>query len=464
MNNNFVIDDLAASATYAVTSSNLLIDDISGVWDADNNLLKFSFTETTHDENTDDDFVFGKKQRSGVWSLAKYKLSSFISSVSGNSITWNRGFFFNFLSALRGQYDVSGGVVSKDTYDTQKAALQQSIDNVASSNQIILNSAKNYTDGKTTANEVYSKALPSSPTSGAAIDIVQGDTLSGIITKIYRWITQFKVATGIKVSKDFAPATQRADINNNDTVDSALRKIQYWFNNIELSLSADWQPSQDNSDVKAGDDFQDAFAKLQGKFNHIYKNGLRFSNFSNGESWVDSHGVGSNACDSSIYSGTLGIDHSVSVAGLGYRNKSREAELSTEDTNIRNFVAGVAGIASNNASNPCDTFGGYFVKLKALGLYLRARRVSASTLLSSTDDIITCYNTENDISVTLPNSPMCGKVVIVVQINSREVTVVSEDKKIRVADQNLTSTTVGGAGKMAILLFDGQLWSCVKIG
>lgn len=464
VNNNFVIDDLAASATYAVTSSNLLIDDISGVWDADNNLLKFSFTETAHDGNTNDDFIFGKKQRGGVWSLAKYKLSSLISAVKGNSVTWNKGIFFNFNAALSSKTDVVGGVVGKNTYDSEKATMNQNIANVAASNQAILNTAKNYADSKVAPSAIYSKALPSAPTSGAAIDIAQGDTLSEIITKIHRWITQFKVATGIKVSKDFAPATQKADINNNDTVDSALRKIQYWFNNIELSLSADWHPSKDNSDVKAGDDFQDAFAKLQGKFNHIYENGLRFSKFSNGESWVDSHGVGSSACDSSIYPGSFAIDDSVSVAGLGYRNKSREAELSTDDTNIRSFVAGVAGAASNNASNPCDTFGGYFEKLKALGLYLRARRVLASTLLSSTDDIITCYNTENDISVTLPNSPMCGKVVIVVQINSREVTVVSENKKIRVADQNLTSTTIGGAGKMAILLFDGQLWSCVKIG
>ena len=68
VNNNFVIDDLAASATYIVTSSNLLIDDISGVWDATNKRLKFSFTETAHDGNTDNDFVFGKKQRGGVWS------------------------------------------------------------------------------------------------------------------------------------------------------------------------------------------------------------------------------------------------------------------------------------------------------------------------------------------------------------------------------------------------------------
>lgn len=245
VNNNFVIDDLAASATYAVTSSNLLIDDISGVWDSDNNLLKFSFTETAHDGNTDNDFVFGKKQRSGVWSLAKYKLSSFISSVAGNSITWNKGFFFNFLSALRGQYDVSGGVVSKDTYDTQKAALQQSIDNIASSNQAILNSAKNYTDGKTVANEVYSKALPSSPTGGTAIDIARGDTLSGIITKIQRWINQFKTAAGIKVGQSFSPSSSRASINNNDTVQSALEKTQKAINDVSTSSGIDVNTTSD---------------------------------------------------------------------------------------------------------------------------------------------------------------------------------------------------------------------------
>ena len=281
VNNNFVIDDLAASATYAVTSSNLLIDDISGVWDADNNLLKFSFKETAHDGNTDNDFVFGKKQRSGVWSLAKYKLSSFISSVTGNSITWNKGFFFNFLSALRGQYDVSGGVVSKDTYDTQKAALQQSIDNVASSNQAILNSAKNYTDGKTAANEVYSKALPSSPTSGTAIDIVQGDTLSGIITKIYRWIAQFKVATGIKVSQSFAPTSTVQAINNNDTVDSALRKVQKHLNDIPIvktgedikSGTQDWE-SHENPVFNYKDNVFVTLSKIISKFGKIRRDDL----------------------------------------------------------------------------------------------------------------------------------------------------------------------------------------------
>lgn len=237
VNNNFVIDDLAASATYIVTSSNLLIDDISGVWDATNKRLKFSFAETAHDGNTDNDFVFGKKQRGGVWSLAKYKLSALISAVTGNSVTWNKGIFFNFNSALNAKTDVAGGVVGKNTYDSEKATMNKNITNVAASNQAILNTAKNYTDSKVVPSEIYSKTLPSAPTSGTAIDIAQGDTLSGIITKIHRWITQFKVATGIKVSQNFVPASSVQPINNNDTVDSALRKVQKNLDDISSRIT-----------------------------------------------------------------------------------------------------------------------------------------------------------------------------------------------------------------------------------
>lgn len=236
VNDNFIIDDLAASATYVVTSSNLLIDDVSGVWDATNKRLKFSFSETAHDGNTDNDFVFGKKQRGGVWSLAKYKLSALISAVTGNSVTWNKGIFFNFNAALNNKTDVAGGVVSKNTYDSEKATMNQNIANVAASNQAILNTAKNYTDNKVVPSEIYSKTLPSAPTSGTAIDIAQGDTLSGIITKIHRWIAQFKVATGIKVSQSFAPSLSLQDINNDDTVDSALRKVQKQINHLNEGI------------------------------------------------------------------------------------------------------------------------------------------------------------------------------------------------------------------------------------
>ena len=245
VNNNFVIDDLAASATYIVTSSNLLIDDISGVWDATNKRLKFSFAETSHDGNTDNDFVFGKKQRGGVWSLAKYKLSALISAVTGNSVTWNKGIFFNFNSALNAKTDVAGGVVGKNTYDSEKATMNQNITNVAASNQAILNTAKNYTDGKVVPSEIYSKALPSAPTSGTAIDIAQGDTLSSVVTKIQRWINQFKTATGIKVGQSFSPSSTRASINNNDTVQSALEKTQKAINDVSTSSGIDVNTSSD---------------------------------------------------------------------------------------------------------------------------------------------------------------------------------------------------------------------------
>ena len=250
INNNFVIDDLAASATYIVTSSNLLIDDISGVWDATNKRLKFSFAETAHDGNTDNDFIFGKKQRGGVWSLAKYKLSALISAVRGNSVTWNKGIFFNFNSALKAKTDVAGGVVGKNTYDSEKAAMNQNITNVAASNQAILNTAKNYTDSKVVPSEIYSKALPSAPTSGAAIDIAQGDTLSSVVTKIQRWINQFKTAKGIKVERSFSPSSERAPINDNDTVQSALEKTQKAINDVSASSGIDVNTSSDFPSIK----------------------------------------------------------------------------------------------------------------------------------------------------------------------------------------------------------------------
>jgi len=90
---NILIDDLGTNVQYHVTSSNLSIDDVIGVFDVVNKKLVFQFNEQTPDY-TADDYILGKVKRNNVWSLAKYKLSSFLSKVTGNSITWNGGFFF----------------------------------------------------------------------------------------------------------------------------------------------------------------------------------------------------------------------------------------------------------------------------------------------------------------------------------------------------------------------------------
>ena len=237
-NNNLIIDDLAASSTYVVNSNNLLIDDTLGVWDSSTNKLKFTFndinTVTTNISNTL--LLYGKHASTFI----KVRVYRLISSVAGNSITWNNGFFFNFLSNLRGQYDVEGGVTSKSKHDTDKAALQQNIDNVAASNQQILTSAKNYTDGEVVNTKIYGKAIPTSPTSGTATDIIAGDTLTTIINKIHRWINQFKTAEGIKLSKNFVPASSVQSVNNNDTVDSAFRKVQKSIDDINENISGEF--------------------------------------------------------------------------------------------------------------------------------------------------------------------------------------------------------------------------------
>ena len=237
-NNNLIIDDLAASSTYVVNSNNLLIDDTLGVWDSSTKKLKFTFndinTVTTNISNTL--LLYGKHASTFI----KVRVYRLISSVAGNSITWNNGFFFNFLSNLRGQYDVEGGVTSKSKHDTDKAALQQNIDNVAASNQQILTSAKNYTDGEVVNTKIYGKAIPTAPTSGTATDIIAGDTLTTIINKIHRWINQFKTAEGIKLSKNFTPASSVQSVNNNDTVDSAFRKVQKSIDDINENISGEF--------------------------------------------------------------------------------------------------------------------------------------------------------------------------------------------------------------------------------
>ena len=226
-NGNFVIDDLASSSVYVVTSSNLLIDDIRGAWDAVNKRLEFNFTETAQDENSGNDFLFGKKQRAGIWSFAKYKLSQLVSSVTGNSISWNRGIFFNFNSAINSQKDVAGGVVGKDAYDIDIANMQQSIDNAAADIQSALATAKNYTDSEVTATKIYNKQLPTAPTAGTATEIAQNDTLTLIITKIQRWIWQLKAGDGIQVTSMGMVEPEEGSIYPTDTIFTAIKKLLY---------------------------------------------------------------------------------------------------------------------------------------------------------------------------------------------------------------------------------------------
>lgn len=265
---NILIDDLGTNIQYHVTSSNLQIDDVVGVFDVTNRKLVFQFKEQTPDF-TADDYVLGKIQRNNIWSLAKYKLSTFLSKVTGNSITWNGGFFFSFSDALKNVLDKAGGVVSKTTYDSDKDQLVASINNVGKENQNIIQNAHNELIEATTADVIYSKKLPSLSTDGAPVDVLMGDTLLNIISKIQRYINKFKYSSGIRIDANFADATSGQYVNNNDTVKSAFQKIQYWVkklktgNNINVSSKEYQSLNSLPENITEDDDLTTAIAKLE---------------------------------------------------------------------------------------------------------------------------------------------------------------------------------------------------------
>lgn len=232
---NILIDDLGTNVQYHVTSSNLSIDDVIGVFDVVNKKLVFQFNEQTPDY-TADDYILGKVKRNNIWSLAKYKLSSFLSKVTGNSITWNGGFFFNFNNAIHNILDQSGGVVAKDTYDIDLQNLNAAINNVGEENQSIIESTNQAITNATSDAAIYDKKIPSVDTSGAPINVAAGDKLITIISKLQKWVNQFKTATGIRISQTFVKAPGGQSINNNDTVESAFGKVQ---GNLDKILEED---------------------------------------------------------------------------------------------------------------------------------------------------------------------------------------------------------------------------------
>lgn len=261
---NILIDDLGTNIQYHVTSSNLSVDDVTGVFDETNKKLVFRFNETVPDF-TADDYVLGKVQRNNVWSLAKYRLSSFLSKVTGNSITWNGGFYFNFGTTLRNYLDKKGGVVSKDTYDADIKVLATSIQNVGKANQEIIQNAKTNTENATTPTAIYDKELPNSlETGGEAIDVAKGDKLVTIVSKFQRYINRFKYATGISLSDKFTSLDKGGEVSNNDTVETAIAKLQNQQSNLRFSLPQDWKPNtQTHFNINAGDGYDYAFSKIE---------------------------------------------------------------------------------------------------------------------------------------------------------------------------------------------------------
>lgn len=266
---NLLIDDLGTNVQYHISSDNLLIDDLGGVWDKTTNKLIFQFSDFTPNNSTD--YLLGKARSGNKWVLAKFAISKFLSNVNGNSLTWNNGLFFNFKYAIASILDKEGGVVSKKVYDKNLFSIQNSLSSISKENQTIIQNTRRLITYGTSDDVIFRKKNTKDiDIATAPGDVIKGDTLFTIVSKFQRWINRFKYATGIQLSRSFADAKKKQYINNNDTVESALGKVQYMLKNPtdSYSLPEGWTDSYpeegwETGDLpKAGDSFDTAFRKL----------------------------------------------------------------------------------------------------------------------------------------------------------------------------------------------------------
>ena len=223
---NILIDDLSASIQYHVTHQNLLIDDVHGVFDTVNKRLVFEFSEVSAVNFVGEDYVLAERKVNNVWSLFKIRFSKLLSTTSGNAITWDNGFYINFTQRFTNMLDVTGGAVSKATFDSTVASIRTDLTNVSNNQQSMAEQAAAAIDAAVTDDMIFGKRLPSEPdTSTGPADILEGDTLQMIVNKIQRWFNSLKWATGIGLSDDYAEATDNFNVNNNDSVETAISKL-----------------------------------------------------------------------------------------------------------------------------------------------------------------------------------------------------------------------------------------------
>lgn len=230
---NIVIDDLGHGKSYVISSDNLLIDDVNGVYDEVNNKLVFSFQEEVP-TTAADYLIFGKARINNVWKLVKYRVNRFLSTENGNSIQWRNGFFFDFLNSLRALYDQPGGIVSKTAFDNNAAQVNNQIQNVANNIQNVVNQSTQAVNAATTDAQIYDKQIPVNPNdSFQPVDIAQGDSLLTIIRKIARFIHKFSTAKGITMPPDYTESSTVQVVSNQDNVSTAIGKLAYAVRNLQ---------------------------------------------------------------------------------------------------------------------------------------------------------------------------------------------------------------------------------------
>ena len=278
---NIVVDDLGVNRKYHVTSSNLLVDDVEGVFDETTRKLIFRFTDT--ETPNIEDYILAKGQRSGNYKLLKYRLSRLISQYAGNSLGWRNGLYFSIKDAIANVLDRKGGLVSYDTYLTEVLKQTSTLEKIAKNSQDMPSKIEEKISEATSSGRIFNKALQDDPISyPTPVDVRRGDTLNMIVGKYNAWLKSFKTSKGIAIGADYTEATTAQYVNTNDSVQSAIGKIMYWIRNISDYLktaptfkakefvSGKWEEML----VLPNEDLNKAIEKLQGQLNLLGISGV----------------------------------------------------------------------------------------------------------------------------------------------------------------------------------------------
>lgn len=121
--------------------------------------------------------------------------------------------------------------------------------------------------------------------------------------------------------------------------------------------------------------------------------------------YMSSTGIFCNNAETQAVSAVLGVTHKAAIVGLGFGNVSKN------EWNNENFLAGVYGRASNSGAAPA--YGGFFQNLMAAGLFLHRKAVeesSSSVYLSETDSLVIGYSRNQQI-VYLPSDGVIGRTI-----------------------------------------------------
>lgn len=167
--------------------------------------------------------------------------------------------------------------------------------------------------------------------------------------------------------------------------------------------------------------------------------------------YLSSQGISASRAGIDTLPAVAGYPMKASIAGFGVGKMDKSY---WEDEQC---IIGVYGTSRNTSSNPSRSYGGYFDKLMANGLCVKARRISSSITITDYDVWVSCANT-GSITVTLPPSPYAGRTLYIKRLSDAGVTINAGTVAIY-GDSGLGSSfSISNKGRTAMLVYDGLYW------